>query len=266
MASAPALSLEAAQSWIYPSNYPPRAYQLSIVQRALFENTLVCLPTGLGKTLVAAVVMYNFYLWYPTGSVVFLVSNCSYVHDPFLNAFLQAPTKPLVSQQIKACREITGIPEDEVAHLDGAVDAERRYALWKQKRVFFCTPQVLENDLVSDTCNGHRIMCLVFDEAHRTTGNYSYVKIVRQFFINSCVSSYFCSTSDEIFIEERLFSKSPCSDCDSGGGFASNTAGFMLTVSRYLRLLFETSLSLLSRLCIIWRYQPWSSAARMMKT
>jgi ERCC4-related helicase len=179
MPSAPALSLEAAQSWIYPSNYPPRAYQLSIVQRALFENTLVCLPTGLGKTLIAAVVMYNFYLWYPSGSVIFLVCNANLFNHRNSDFLSQAPTKPLVSQQIKACRDITNIPEDEVVQLDGAVDADRRYALWKQKRVFFCTPQVLENDLASDTCDGQRIVCIVFDEAHRATGNYSYVKIVR---------------------------------------------------------------------------------------
>ncbi|NXF36647.1 FANCM protein, partial [Nyctibius bracteatus] len=47
--------------WIYPTNYPVRGYQLRMARAALLENTLVCLPTGLGKTFVAAVVMYNFY-------------------------------------------------------------------------------------------------------------------------------------------------------------------------------------------------------------
>jgi ERCC4-related helicase len=32
---------------------------------ALRANTLVALPTGLGKTFVAAVVMLNFYRWFP---------------------------------------------------------------------------------------------------------------------------------------------------------------------------------------------------------
>ena len=35
------------------------------MQSCLYDNTLVCLPTGLGKTFIAAVVMYNFYRWYP---------------------------------------------------------------------------------------------------------------------------------------------------------------------------------------------------------
>lgn len=57
------IDAEAAQTWIYPVNYPVRQYQLQIVTEALFRNTLVALPTGLGKTLIAAVVMYNYYRW-----------------------------------------------------------------------------------------------------------------------------------------------------------------------------------------------------------
>lgn len=54
---------DAAETWIYPVNYPVRQYQLQIVTEALYKNTLVALPTGLGKTLIAAVVMFNFYRW-----------------------------------------------------------------------------------------------------------------------------------------------------------------------------------------------------------
>ncbi len=36
-----------------------------MIEAALLANTLVCLPTGLGKTLIAAVVMYNFSRWFP---------------------------------------------------------------------------------------------------------------------------------------------------------------------------------------------------------
>ena len=35
------------------------------LQTSLLTNTLVCLPTGLGKTLIAAVVMHNFCRWFP---------------------------------------------------------------------------------------------------------------------------------------------------------------------------------------------------------
>lgn len=60
------------------------------------------LPTGLGKTFIAAVVMYNFFRWYPQGKVIFM-----------------APTRPLVKQQIEACYDIMGIPKDVTAELTG---------------------------------------------------------------------------------------------------------------------------------------------------
>ena len=48
-----------AKHWIYPINCPKRDYQYNIVKNCLFNNTLVALPTGLGKTLIAGVVMLN---------------------------------------------------------------------------------------------------------------------------------------------------------------------------------------------------------------
>lgn len=51
----------AGKLWIYPTNYPVRDYQYNIVQQALFKNTMVTLPTGLGKTFIASVVMFNYY-------------------------------------------------------------------------------------------------------------------------------------------------------------------------------------------------------------
>ena len=94
--------LFAGHLWIYPTNYPVREYQLSIAKTALFKNTLVALPTGLGKTFIAAVVLYNYYRWFPRGKVVFM-----------------APTKPLVSQQIEACFKIMGIPMKDQAQITG---------------------------------------------------------------------------------------------------------------------------------------------------
>lgn len=86
----------------YPTNYPVREYQLQIVSDALFKNTLVSLPTGLGKTFIAAVVMFNYYRWFPAGKVIFM-----------------APTRPLVTQQIGACHDIVGIPHVRLAiHAD----------------------------------------------------------------------------------------------------------------------------------------------------
>ena len=46
-------------TYIYPTNRPKRDYQYEIVQACFMDNCLVALPTGLGKTFVAGVVMLN---------------------------------------------------------------------------------------------------------------------------------------------------------------------------------------------------------------
>eukprot|EP00878_Enallax_costatus_P047031 GHUV01057398.1.p2 GENE.GHUV01057398.1~~GHUV01057398.1.p2 ORF type:complete len:178 (-),score=15.06 GHUV01057398.1:563-1096(-) len=57
------------RTWLYPAG-SVREYQYQIAYTAIKYNTLACLPTGLGKTLIAAVVMYNFYRWFPRVSTV----------------------------------------------------------------------------------------------------------------------------------------------------------------------------------------------------
>ncbi|XP_053374788.1 Fanconi anemia group M protein-like [Mercenaria mercenaria] len=153
----------AGKLWIYPTNYPVREYQFSIVQQALFKNTMVTLPTGLGKTFIAAVVMYNFYRWYPQGKVIFM-----------------APTKPLVAQQIEACYNIMGIPQDHTAEMTGSMGPSKRERAWHDKRVFFLTPQVLTNDLSRGSCPAEDVKCLVIDEAHKALGNHAYCQVVRE--------------------------------------------------------------------------------------
>ncbi|AWP16398.1 putative Fanconi anemia group M protein [Scophthalmus maximus] len=159
----PGFDSSSARVWIYPTNYPIREYQLRISEAGLFQNTLVCLPTGLGKTFIAAVVMYNFYRWYPSGKIVFM-----------------APTKPLVAQQIEACYKVMGIPQAHMAELTGSTAAKQRQEVWRSKRVFFLTPQVMVNDLSRGTCPALQVKCVVIDEAHKALGNHAYCQVIRQ--------------------------------------------------------------------------------------
>ncbi|XVF63305.1 hypothetical protein PTKIN_Ptkin09bG0077300 [Pterospermum kingtungense] len=157
------IDTEAAKTWIYPVNVPVRDYQFAITKTALFSNTLVALPTGLGKTLIAAVVIYNYFRWFPEGKIVFA-----------------APSRPLVMQQIEACHNIVGIPQEWTIDMTGQICPTKRASFWKTKRVFFVTPQVLEKDIQSGTCLAKYLVCLVIDEAHRALGNYSYCVAVRE--------------------------------------------------------------------------------------
>ncbi|KAF9036451.1 P-loop containing nucleoside triphosphate hydrolase protein [Hymenopellis radicata] len=151
-----------AKHWIYPLNQPKRDYQYNIVKHCLWENTIVALPTGLGKTFVAGVVMLNFYRWFPEGKVVFV-----------------APTKPLVAQQIEASHKTCGIPGSDAIELTGQNPKPMRARAWKEKRVFYMTPQTLINDLVSENCDVSKIILIVIDEAHRATGDYAYNQVIR---------------------------------------------------------------------------------------
>lgn len=156
--------------YIYPTNYEVRDYQYDIVNKALFQNVLCAIPTGMGKTFIASTVMLNFFLWTVRGKIIFM-----------------APTRPLVAQQIKACLGMTGIPHDQTAIL---LDKTRknREEIWDSKRVFFATPQVVENDLKRGALNPKDIICLVIDEAHRATGSYAYTNVVK--FIDRFSTSY----------------------------------------------------------------------------
>jgi ERCC4-related helicase len=157
-----ALNLDALKSWVYPMNLGPiRDYQFSIVKSGLFNNTLVSLPTGLGKTFIAAAIMLNFYRWTQKAKIIFV-----------------APTKPLVSQQVEACLNIAGIPRSDTTLLTGETPPVLREGAWESKRLFFMTPQTLINDLSKGYADPKSIVLLVIDEAHRATGDYAYVKVV----------------------------------------------------------------------------------------
>ncbi|MCJ1226083.1 3'-5' DNA helicase [Toensbergia leucococca] len=157
------LNTDALKTWVYPTNLGTiRDYQYSIVARGLYHNLLVALPTGLGKTFIAATIMLNWFRWTVDAQIAFV-----------------APTKPLVAQQVKACFDIAGIPRSTTTMLTGGTAPGLRAEEWMSKRVFFMTPQTIINDLKSGICDPKRLVLLVVDEAHRATGGYAYVEIVR---------------------------------------------------------------------------------------
>ncbi|KAJ4415094.1 3'-5' DNA helicase [Gnomoniopsis sp. IMI 355080] len=156
------LDHEALKTWVYPTNLgPTRDYQFSIVRNGLFNNTLVALPTGLGKTFIAATVMLNYYRWTKDAKIIFV-----------------APTKPLASQQVEACLNVAGIPRSDATLLTGEIAPSLREGEWGKRRLFFMTPQTLQNDLSKGHADPKSIVLLVIDEAHRATGDYAYVKVV----------------------------------------------------------------------------------------
>ena len=49
--------------------------------------------------------------------------------------------------------------------------------MWQSRRVFFLTPQVLQNDLNRGSCKAEEVVLLVADEAHKALGNHAYCQV-----------------------------------------------------------------------------------------
>ncbi len=145
---------------VRPGTIEDREYQATIAHEAFRRNTLVVLPTGLGKTTIALRVVAETLLEHPTRSVLLL-----------------APTRPLVLQHAASVARTLFAPEPIV--LTGAIPPDRRAQLLHPPQVVVATPQVIGNDLASGTFPLDTFSLIIFDEAHRAVGIYPYVQIAR---------------------------------------------------------------------------------------
>ncbi|WP_435348450.1 DEAD/DEAH box helicase [Haloarchaeobius sp. HRN-SO-5] len=140
-----------------------RLYQLRLAGTATGDHTLVCLPTGLGKTTVS------------------LLVTARRLDEVGGRSLLLAPTKPLVQQHAEFYREALQIPDDEVVVFTGDVRPDDRAELWEDATVVMATPQVVENDLVGGRISLRDVTHLTFDECHRATGDYAYNYIAERY-------------------------------------------------------------------------------------
>ncbi|WP_342764897.1 DEAD/DEAH box helicase [Methanoregula sp.] len=157
---------------IKPDAIEKREYQLSIAMKALDANTMVILPTGLGKTavslLVAASRLYN-----EGGRVLML-----------------APTKPLVEQHLRYFEKYLlaknpegseGSDASPFVMFTGEAPPDERSADWNRASVILATPQVIKNDLIAGRYTLSDVSLLIVDECHRAVGNYAYVFLAQRY-------------------------------------------------------------------------------------
>jgi Fanconi anemia group M protein len=141
-----------------------REYQTTLTETTLTESSIVALPTGTGKTIVALLASLQR-LREHGGTVLFL-----------------APTKPLVEQQAAFYREVMDIPDHEIKVFTGDVRPDDRASQWEgATSVVVATPQVIQNDLVAGRINLESVSHLTFDECHRATGEYAYGYIAEKY-------------------------------------------------------------------------------------
>ncbi len=141
-----------------------REYQVRLAEIAAGESTLVVLSTGLGKTVIAALVAAKRLNLLPESRVLFL-----------------APSRPLVDQQARFLRRVIDITGDQIICMTGQDAPSERPKMWAASKVVVMTPQALQNDLVQRKYDLSDVSLIVYDEAHRGVGNYAYTFIAEMY-------------------------------------------------------------------------------------
>jgi ERCC4-related helicase len=143
-----------------------RLYQNKIAEASRQKNTMVILPTALGKTIIA------------------LLVSADILHDyRDKRILIMAPTRPLVSQHMSSFISRLKILEEHMGVITGKTPPEARLALWNKKemRLLFATPEVVKNDIKESRLSLKDFALLVFDEAHRAVKDYAYTSIAKEY-------------------------------------------------------------------------------------
>ncbi len=141
-----------------------RLYQQTLFASCIKENSLVILPTGLGKTVLYLMITAQRLEKFPEGKIVFC-----------------APTKPLLDQHERTTRKSLNIDQDKIVQVSGQIDPKKRKEIWDNGQVFITTPQTIQNDIIQRRVKLEEIIFLCLDEAHKAVGDHSYVFIAEQY-------------------------------------------------------------------------------------
>ncbi|NMC04579.1 MAG: DEAD/DEAH box helicase family protein, partial [Candidatus Lokiarchaeota archaeon] len=134
----------------------PRPYQASAARASIGRNTLLVLPTGLGKTIVALLHVQAILSSAPAGI-----------------SLMMAPTKALLVQHRDLFQRHLAIPGAALAIVDGETTPDNRRTFYQslagKRVVLFMTPQTVQHDLEKGRLPREAIIDLVVDEAHHAT-------------------------------------------------------------------------------------------------
>ena len=148
------------KKYVKKNSIEKRDYQINLANQAIEENCIVVLPTGLGKTAVALHVISE-YLSKGTGGILFL-----------------APTRVLVHQHYDFLKN--NLTLDDISLVTGEDPIPKRTKLWSNS-IVCATPEIARNDLIRGIVTPEQFNLVVFDEVHRTVGDYAYSGIAERF-------------------------------------------------------------------------------------
>jgi Fanconi anemia group M protein len=144
-----------------------REYQVNIAKMTARHNTLVVLPTALGKTIIA------------------LFTICKIAESaPKARILVLAPTRPLVQQHYFSFQKFLQ-PQIKCALFASDLSPVKRALALNSAHLIFSTPQIIQNDLQAGLYDLSGIGLIIFDEAHKAQKKYAYTGIAQQY-ITQC--------------------------------------------------------------------------------
>jgi Fanconi anemia group M protein len=143
-----------------------REYQKMIANSAMTKNTMVILPTALGKTIISLLVCIN-----------------TLYNNREKRILILAPTRPLVNQHRNSFVSCIKLLDDQIAMVTGKIPPHARTTVWNKKviRLVFSTPELVKNDIIEKRLSLKDFFLIVFDEAHRAVKDYAYTFIAEQY-------------------------------------------------------------------------------------
>ena len=143
-----------------------REYQKMIANSAMTKNTMVILPTALGKTIISLLVCIN-----------------TLYNNREKRILILAPTRPLVNQHRNSFVSCIKLLDDQIAMVTGKIPPHARTFVWNKKtiRLVFSTPELVKNDIIGKRLSLKDFFLIVFDEAHRAVKDYAYTFIAEQY-------------------------------------------------------------------------------------
>ena len=158
----------------------PREYQQKIFDRAKYQNSIIYVETGKGKTFISIMLMAN-YLGLD-------------INNPSLNNLKNNKNKKiiffvcdtaLIEQQKNAISNILGI---EVGKIQGKKNkkAKNDYnsfrTIWDSLNIFVAIPDIIYKLLSCGFLKIFEISMMIFDECHHASDDHPYNKIMNEFY------------------------------------------------------------------------------------
>jgi Fanconi anemia group M protein len=145
---------------IRPGAVEYRAFQVDIARKALAARLLAVLPTGMGKTVIAALVIAEHLRRGGRALVLAPTRPLCVQHRVMLSRFLRLATLALRTGRSKSAKVMSALRKADVV---------------------ISTPQAARVDVEAGRLDIASFSLIVFDEAHRAVGEYDYVELSRRF-------------------------------------------------------------------------------------